>query len=48
MKNGVPYDVAWSYDDSERLAAVVRLAEFDGNKFDWDQGRFLTREEMER
>lgn len=47
MKNGVPYDVAWSWDESERLAAVVCFGGFEGNKFSWRDGRWLTREETD-
>lgn len=47
VKNGIPYDVAWSYEDDERFAAVVRMAEYDGNKYLWTEGRWMTREEME-
>lgn len=47
LRSGVPYDVAMSYDDDERLAAVVVQGQFDGNKFSWEESRWLTRDEMD-
>lgn len=40
VKNGVPYDVAFEMSDAERLAHVVVLGEFEGNKFDWRRVRW--------
>lgn len=40
MKNGVPWDVAWSMDDDWRLASLVTLGEIDGNYFDWTAMRW--------
>jgi hypothetical protein len=36
VKCGVPFDVAFSLADDERLAYVVVLGTLDGNEFDWD------------
>ncbi|MGO4151509.1 hypothetical protein [Cupriavidus sp. YAF13] len=43
IKNGVPYDVAFSYTAEERFAACVVMREFDGEKFDWEAMAFRER-----
>jgi hypothetical protein len=35
VRNGVPFDVAFSLAPSERLAWVVALGQLDGFAFDW-------------
>jgi hypothetical protein len=35
VRNGVPFDVAFSLDRRERLAWVVIFGTFDGGSFDW-------------
>lgn len=45
MKNGVPYDVAMCLDDSDRLAHMVVIGEFEGNKWSWDEMSWVDREE---
>lgn len=35
IRNGVPFDFAFSLDVSERVAWVVALGELDGFVFDW-------------
>jgi hypothetical protein len=35
VKNGVPFDVAFSLPVRERLAWVVIMGMFDGGVFDW-------------
>lgn len=35
MKNGVPWDEAWSMEPVEALAAAVVFGEMEGNRFDW-------------
>lgn len=47
MKNGVPYDVAFCFEPDERLAAVVVFGELEGSKWDWDEMRWLERDEYE-
>jgi hypothetical protein len=35
VRNGVPFDVAFSLPARDRLAWVVALGELDGRSFDW-------------
>jgi len=35
VRNGVPFDVAFSLDPRERLAWVAIMGRFDGGDFDW-------------
>ena len=35
VRNGVPFDVAFSLDPDERLAWVVALGTLEGGEFDW-------------
>jgi hypothetical protein len=35
IRNGVPFDVAFSLPPTERLAFIVALGELDGRSFDW-------------
>ena len=35
VRNGVPFDVAFSLGDEERLAWVVIFGRFEGGTFDW-------------
>jgi hypothetical protein len=44
VKNGVPYDVAFTLDDADRLAHLIVLGEHEGNRWNWrrmgwDEGR---------
>lgn len=41
VKNGIPFDVAESWPDHERMAYFVIFAELDGAKFDFDTGQFV-------
>lgn len=34
-------------EDAERLAHLVVLGEFEGNRFSWEEARWLKREEFE-
>lgn len=43
MKNGVPWDVAWSLEDTEVLAYCVTFGRFEGNEFDWQQMKWVER-----
>lgn len=35
VKNGVPYDVAFSLPAEERVAYMIIFGELEGGKFDW-------------
>jgi hypothetical protein len=35
VKNGVPFDVAFSLDEITRAAWCIRFGQLDGRKFDW-------------
>ena len=37
VKNGVPFDVAFSLDEEERMVWVVALGQLAGLQFDWDK-----------
>lgn len=37
VRNGVPFDVAFSLEPHERLAWIVVLAGFDGIRYDWEK-----------
>lgn len=43
MKNGVPYDVAMTMEDEERIAHAVIFAGFEGQVFDWVRERYEER-----
>lgn len=38
VRNGVPFDVAFSLPPDDRLAFIVALGSLDGNEFDWSTG----------
>ncbi len=40
VRNGVPFDVAFSLPEDERLAYVVALGTLAGNTFDWQAMRW--------
>jgi len=40
IKNGIPFDVAFSLDDNTRAAWSIKFSEMDGAKFDWSTMRF--------
>ncbi len=40
VRNGVPFDVAFSLPSDERLAWVVALGSLDGGKFDFTTMRW--------
>ena len=44
VSKGVPFDVAFSLDEAQRLAWVVILGEFDGPVYDWSSGTWSRRE----
>jgi hypothetical protein len=35
VRNGVPFDVAFTLSEADRLAYVVALGTLDGRVFDW-------------
>lgn len=43
MKNGVPYDVAFSLPPAERFAYYLIMAEFEGHVWDWNTMQFVER-----
>ncbi len=40
VRNGVPFDTAFSLDDTERLAFVVALGTLAGREYDWAERRW--------
>jgi hypothetical protein len=40
VKNGVPFDVAFSLDDEERLAWVVVMGQLSGREYNWTARRW--------
>lgn len=40
VRNGVPYDVAFSLSDTERAAYCIVFSKFEGAKFNWDTMTF--------
>ena len=40
MKNGVPFDVAFSLDDITRTAWAIKMSIFEGGEFDWHLMKF--------
>lgn len=45
MKNGVPFDVAFSLDAEDRLNMVVIFGTFEGGSFDWSELRWRGKDE---
>ena len=37
MKNGVPFDIAFSLPLIDRRAFAVALGEMEGGRYDWDR-----------
>lgn len=40
VKNGVPFDVAFSVDAVKRHAWSIMFSEMEGNEYDWDAMTF--------
>jgi len=40
VKNGIPFDVAFSVDDISRHAWSIMFSEMEGSKYDWDAMQF--------
>lgn len=38
VKNGIPFDVAFSLDSTERLAWVVIFGQLNGLSYNWETG----------
>lgn len=45
VKQGVPFDVAFSVDAELRAAWCIRFGMFEGGEFDWATGTWRSREE---
>ena len=43
VRNGVPFDVAFSLPPDERLAWIVAFGTIDGREFDWHTLRWIER-----
>ena len=37
VKCGVPYDVAFSLNDTDKLAYTIIMGQFEGNEWDWSR-----------
>jgi len=44
VKNGVPWDVAMNLDPVERAAFSIAFGTIEGGKFDWEAGRWASRD----
>jgi len=44
VKNGVPFDVAFSWPDDWALAAHVIFGQFDGGEWDWRERKWVKRD----
>jgi hypothetical protein len=43
VRNNVPFDVAFSLDETKRAAFAIVFSEFEGATFDWETFRFEAR-----
>jgi hypothetical protein len=43
VKNGVPFDVAFSLDETDRLAYAIILGKFEGGEWDFSRMRWAER-----
>ena len=43
VKNGVPFDVAFSVDEDTLKGWTVLFGKFEGGEFDWDADRWRER-----
>lgn len=48
VKNGVEWNEAWNMTAEQRKACYIVMAELNGEKYNWDEGRFYTLEELGR
>lgn len=44
VHNGVPFDLAFSLDETHRAAFAIIFSGFHGSEFDWDTMRMRPRE----
>lgn len=44
VKSGVPWDVAMTLDPVESAAFLIAFGTIDGDKFDWEAGRWASRD----
>lgn len=44
MRNGVPFDVAFSLDEVDRRAMAINFSRFEGNEFDIDRLEWIRNE----
>ena len=42
IRNGVPFDVAFSLEQAERTAWIVVMGELDGREWDWGAMQWRT------
>jgi hypothetical protein len=42
VKNGVPFDVAFSLAEDERVAWIVIMGRFNGLNYDWAERRWMS------
>lgn len=40
VKHGVPFDIAFSLSNAERVAWLIICGEIDGYRFNWSTGKF--------
>ena len=40
VRNGIPFDVAFSLDQGERTAWIVAIGTLDGKQWDWRAGQW--------
>lgn len=40
IKNGIPFDVAFSLSPAKRIAFAIKFGQLDGNKFNFDTMRW--------
>lgn len=45
MKNGVPFEIAFSMPDEMRAAFAINFSQFEGHRFNWDRWAFEPRGE---
>ena len=44
MKNGIPFDVAFSADDDWALAAYIVFGEYEGSDWDWQSMNWMKKD----
>ncbi len=37
VRNGVPFDLAFSLNETDRTSYIIAFGILDGREFDWDQ-----------